>query len=136
MGAEVFLDTNIFVYCFDSENSDKQARAKELVASRNWFVSWQVVQEFSSVALHRFKIPMKPADLSDYIGFRLWPECRVLPSQAIVQHAVSIQGRLGFRFYDSLVIASALAGGAKKLLSEDFQHGQKIGRLEIANPFR
>lgn len=135
MSAEVFLDTNIFVYCFDADNPNKQAVAKKLVGKRDWFVSWQVVQEFSSVALHRFKVPLKPADLSDYIAFRLWPECRVLPSQAIFDQAMSIHGRYGFRFYDCLVLASALAGGAKRLLSEDLQHGQRIGSLEILNPF-
>jgi predicted nucleic acid-binding protein len=135
MSAEVFLDTNIFVYCFDADNPSKQAIAKKLVSKRDWFVSWQVVQEFSSVALHRFKVPLKPADLSDYIAFRLWPECRILPSQAICEQAMSIHGRYGFRFYDCLVLASALAGGAKTLLSEDLQHGQRIGSLEIVNPF-
>jgi predicted nucleic acid-binding protein len=135
MSAEVFLDTNIFVYCFDADNPSKQAIAKKLVSKRDWFVSWQVVQEFSSVALHRFKVPLKPADLSDYIAFRLWPECRILPSQAIFNQAMPIHGRYGFRFYDCLVLASALAGGAKTLLSEDLQHGQRIGSLEIVNPF-
>ncbi len=135
MSAEVFLDTNIFVYCFDSENPTKQAVAKKLVAGRNWFVSWQVVQEFSSVALHRFKVPLKPADLADYIEWRLWPDCRILPSVNIFTQAASIHGRFGFRYYDSLIVASALAGGARKLLSEDLQNGQRIGSLEIRNPF-
>jgi predicted nucleic acid-binding protein len=135
MSAEVFLDTNIFVYCFDADNPSKQAIAKKLVGKRDWFVSWQVVQEFSSVALHRFKVPLKTADLSDYIAFRLWPECRILPSQPIFNQAMSIHGRYGFRFYDCLVLASALAGGAKTLLSEHLQHGQRIGFLEILNPF-
>jgi predicted nucleic acid-binding protein len=98
-------------------------------------VSWQVIQEFSSVALHRFKVPLKSGDLSDYIALRLWPECHILPSQAIFNQAISIHGRYGFRFYDSLVLASALAGGAKTLLSEDLQDGQRIGSLEIVNPF-
>jgi predicted nucleic acid-binding protein len=135
MSAEVFLDTNIFVYCFDADNPSKQAIAKKLVGKRGWFVSWQVVQEFSSVALHRFKVPLKPADLSDYIAFRLWPDCRILPSQPTFNQAMSIHGRYGFRFYDCLVLASALAGGAKTLLSGDLQHGQRIGSLEVLNPF-
>lgn len=136
MSAEVFLDTNIFVYCFDSENPAKQATAKKLVARRDWFVSWQVVQEFSSVALHRFKVPLKPGDLADYVELRLWPTCRILPSQAIFAQATAIHGRFGFRYYDSLIVASALAGAAKMLLSEDLQNGQRIGSLEIVNPFR
>jgi predicted nucleic acid-binding protein len=63
MSAEVFLDTNILVYCFDSTNPEKQKVSKELVARNNWVVSWQVVQEFSSVALHKFRTPLKPDDL-------------------------------------------------------------------------
>jgi len=43
--------------------------------------------------------------------------------------------RYGFRFYDSLIIASALASGATKLLSEDMQHAQRIDSLEFLNPF-
>ncbi|MFZ9965302.1 MAG: PIN domain-containing protein [Terrimicrobiaceae bacterium] len=135
MSAEVFLDTNILVYCFDSTNPKKQNISKELVARKNWIVSWQVVQEFSSVALHKFRTPLKPDDLADYIELRLWPRCRVLPSEAIFQKATTIYNRYGFRFYDSLIIASALASGATKLLSEDMQHGQRIDSLEFLNPF-
>jgi predicted nucleic acid-binding protein len=135
MSAEVFLDTNILVYCFDSTNPEKQNISKELVARNNWVVSWQVVQEFSSVALHKFRTPLKSADLADYIELRLWPRCRVLPSEAILRKAATIHERYGFRFYDSLIIASALASGATTLLSEDLQHGQRIDSLEFLNPF-
>jgi predicted nucleic acid-binding protein len=135
MSAEVFLDTNILVYCFDSTNPEKQNISKELVARNNWVVSWQVVQEFSSVALHKFRTPLKPADLADYIELRLWPRCRVLPSEAILRKAATIHERYGFRFYDSLIIASALASGATTLLSEDLHHGQRIDSLEFLNPF-
>lgn len=136
MSAEVFLDTNIFVYCFDGESAEKQIKAKKIVSSLGWFVSWQVIQEFSSVALHRFKVPIKPPDLADYVEFRMWPCCRVLPTQTIFHKAIEIQGRFGFRFYDSLIVASALGGGAGILLTEDLQDGQRIGSLEIRNPFR
>jgi len=135
MSAEVFLDTNILVYSFDAGSPAKQRKAKELLAGSRWFVSWQVVQEFSSVALHRFEVPLKPGDLSDYLSLKLWPRCRVLPSEVILTKAIAIQARYGFRYYDSLVVASAIAGGAKTLLSEDLQHGQSIDSLTIQNPF-
>ena len=102
MSAEVFLDTNIFVYCFDAQSPEKQAAAKKIVSDPDWFVSWQVLQEFSSVALHRFKVPIKPVDLAEYVEFRLWPNCRVLPSQTVFRQATEIHGRFGFRYYDSL----------------------------------
>ena len=61
MSAEYFLDTNVLVYAFDQTAPEKQARARELLnVDRNWAISWQVVQEFSSVALHRFAKPVSP----------------------------------------------------------------------------
>jgi len=135
MPAEVFLDTNILVYSFDSDSPAKQRKAKEILAGSGWFVSWQVIQEFSSVALHRFKVPLKPQDLSDYISLKLWPHCRILPSEVILTKAIAIHARYGFRYYDSLVVASAIAGCAKTLFSEDLQHGQTIDSLTIWNPF-
>jgi predicted nucleic acid-binding protein len=135
MPAEVFLDTNILVYSFDADSTAKRRKAKELLAGSGWFVSWQVIQEFSSVALHRFKVPLVPEDLSDYLSLKLWPRCRILPSEVILTKALAIHARYGFRYFDSLVVASAVAGGAKTLFSEDLQHGQAIDSLTIQNPF-
>jgi len=135
MPAEVFLDTNILVYSFDADSTAKQRKAKELLAGSGWFVSWQVIQEFSSVALHRFKVPLVPEDLSDHLSLKLWPRCRILPSEVILTKALAIHARYGFRHFDSLVVASAVAGGAKTLFSEDLQHGQSIDSLTIQNPF-
>jgi len=38
-------------------------------------------------------------------------------------------------WYDSLIVASAIEGQCSVLYSEDFQHGQRFGRLGIENPF-
>ena len=40
-----------------------------------------------------------------------------------------------YAFWDSLVIQSAIEGGARWLLSEDLRDGQRIGALAIRNPF-
>jgi len=135
MPAEVFLDTNILVYSFDPGSPAKQRKARELLAGSGWFVSWQVIQEFSSVALHRFEVPLEPRDLSDYLSLKLWPRCRILPSEIILTKAIALHSRYGFRYYDSLVVASAIAGRARTLFSEDLQHGQSIDSLTIRNPF-
>ena len=135
MPAEVFLDTNIVVYSFDSDSPAKQRKAKEILAGSTWFVSWQVIQEFSFVALQRFKVPLKAQDLSDYISIKLWPRCRILPSEVILTKATAIQTRYRIRYYDSLVVASAIAGSARTLFSEDLQHGQTIDSLTIRSPF-
>jgi predicted nucleic acid-binding protein len=135
MPAEVFLDTNILVYCFDAGSPVKQRKAKDLLAGSGWFVSWQVIQEFSFVALHRFKVPLMPRDLSDYVSLKPWPRCKILPSEVLLTKAIAIHARYGFRYDDSLVVESAIAGSAKTLFSEDLQHGQSIDSLTIQNPF-
>lgn len=47
-----------------------------------------------------------------------------------------MQAKQGLAFYDALIVAAALEGGCKRLLTEDLQHGQRIGTLRIENPFR
>ena len=55
----------------------------------------------------------------------------------VVTHtdAVSLARTHGFSFYDSLIIASALAAGCDTLLTEDLQTGRRIEGLTIVNPF-
>ena len=136
MSVDGFLDTNILVYAFDSSNAKKREVARRLIEGKGWWVSWQVVQEFTSVVLHRFSVPLKPKDLGEYLDVAIWPRCRVFPSSEISQEALRLHSATGHRFYDCLILASALASGAKTLFSEDFQHGRKYGSVVVMNPFR
>jgi predicted nucleic acid-binding protein len=136
MRAEVFLDTNVLVYAFDPANPRKQQQARDLIRESGWWISWQVVQEFAHVALHRFAVPLKGKDLADYLEVALWPRCRVFPSPEIFRQALRWHGETGHRIYDCLILASAMACGAKILLSEDFQDGRSYGSVKVLNPFR
>jgi len=66
----------------------------------------------------------------------LVPLWRVQPSPALYAKAMELQQRPGFDFHDSLIVAAALEAGCQRLLSEDLQHGQRIGKLRVENPFR
>jgi len=132
---KVFLDTNVVAYAFDHAAPAKRQRAREIMSSRDWVVSWQVVQEFAHLALHRFAEPMKPADLADYLDLVLWPRCAVLPSPALSRTAVALHVQTQYRYYDSLIVAAAMASGAAVLYSEDLQNGRTMGSLRIENPF-
>ena len=135
MSAEHFLDTNVLGYAFDPTAPAKQQRARELIASTTWVTSWQVIQEFANLALHRFAVPMLPADLDDYLDIVLWPRCVVLPGRALYRQATQFHLTTQYRFYDCLVVASAIASGARILYTEDLQHGRTLGPLTILNPF-
>lgn len=134
-----FLDTNIFVYSFDSKDSRKQRIARGLIKdaldSKKGVISLQVAQEFLNVALKKFERPLTPDDSNTFMSAVLQPMCEVFTDFHLLESALRITRTDSFSFYDSLIVAAAEAAECKVLLSEDFQHGQKIGRLKIENPF-
>ena len=135
-----FLDTNIFVYSFDAGNTHKAKQAtnliREAVTTRMGIVSYQVVQEFFNVALRRFGHPMTQADAEQYLGTVFRPLLAVHSSVALCQEALALFHRYRLGWYDSLLVAAAQAGECEVLYSEDFQAGQKFGKLLVENPFR
>lgn len=135
MNGRVFLDTNVVAYAFDASAPLKRSRARELMAKRDWVVSWQVLQEFSNLALHKFSVRMTPSDLMEFLDLVLWPHCTVFPGPEIYGAATNLHSQTQFRFYDCLIVAAALASGASILLSEDLQEGRVIDGLTIRNPF-
>jgi predicted nucleic acid-binding protein len=134
-----FLDTNIFVYTFDSRSPLKRARANALVAraleTRLGIISYQVVQEFLNVATRKFAKPMRAPEAQLYLARILMPICEVFPGSSLYSEALSISGETQISFYDALIVASAIAGDCRILWTEDLQHGQRIRSVEIRNPF-
>lgn len=131
-----FLDTNIIVYAFDPNEPEKQARARDLIAAdAPWIISWQVVQEFVSVARHRFRVPLEIDYLESLIDLLLAPHSRISPTPALWCAALRIHQATQYRFYDSLIVAAAIESGVRILHSEDLQHGRRFGELTIVNPF-
>jgi len=139
MSGNFFLDTNLFVYSFDVNPPKKARRANELIreaiSTRKGVVSYQVVQEFFSVALRRFVKPMRPEEAEQYLTTVFRPLLVVHSSQALYNEALQVVRRYRFAWYDALIVAGALQAQCGVLYSEDFQHGQRLGELEIRNPF-
>jgi predicted nucleic acid-binding protein len=139
MSARFFLDTNLFVYTFDPNAAAKANKARQLIRraadTGEGIISYQVVQEFFSVALRRFPQVMSMAEAEQYLITVLRPLLAVHSSPAIYFEALRIAEKHRLSWYDSLIIAAALEGQCEKLYSEDFQHGRKIETLRIENPF-
>jgi predicted nucleic acid-binding protein len=140
MSAEYFLDTNILAYCFDRTAVEKRTQALKLVrhalSDGKGIISSQVVQEFLNIALRRFAQPFSPTEAKEYLDLVLMPLCAVYPSTRLYEHAIEIMERWRFSFYDSLIVAAAIEGGCKRLITEDLQDGQTIETVVIENPFR
>ena len=139
MSGRFFLDTNIFAYTFDAAAPAKAKKASQLIRraadTGEGIISYQVVQEFLSVAFRRFAQPMSVAEAEQYLLTVLRPLLAVHSSPAIYFEALRIVEKHRMSWYDSLIVAAALEAQCEKLYSEDFQHGRKIEGLLIENPF-
>jgi len=139
MPARYFLDTNVFVYCFDRRDRRKQARAESLVGQalddHVGIISTQVVQEFLNVSTTKFARPMNRNESRAYLDAVLSPLCEAFPTIALYREALDLCANLGYSFYDALIIAAALEAGCSTLYSEDLQDGQTVRDLKIVNPF-
>ncbi|MGD0731659.1 MAG: PIN domain-containing protein [Terracidiphilus sp.] len=139
MSDRFFLDTNIFVYSFDQRADAKAQTATQLIrqalTTQKGVISFQVVQEFFNVALRRFSQPMKASDAEQYLSTVFRPLLSVHSSQALYAEALQLHARSGVSWYDALILSAAIQARCDLLFTEDLQHGQRFGALQIRNPF-
>jgi len=139
MSDRFFLDTNIFVYSFDQSAAAKAKRARQLIrealTTQKGVISYQVVQEFFNVALRRFSQPMQAADAEQYLSTVFRPLLGVHSSQALYAEALHLHAQSRLSWYDALIVSSALQARCDLLFTEDLQHGQRFGTLQVRNPF-
>ncbi len=127
-----FIDSNIVLYALDMDER-KHDLAWNLLFAKP-VISVQVLNECSNVLSRKRKWPIEQiAETLNSILQFVSMECSDV---ATVRSAWKVKARYGFSYYDSLIIATALAADCTWLYSEDMQHGQVIaGRLTIINPF-
>lgn len=135
MNDKVFIDTNIFIYAWMTDGSNKHAEAKTYLEkqSREIVVSTQIMNELYAVLL---KYNCSDVWIQENLK-KLYADVDVVPiAFPLVEKAWDIRVRLHYSLWDSLVIAAALESDCSVLCTEDLQHGQVIDkRLRIINPF-
>jgi predicted nucleic acid-binding protein len=138
MNDRVFLDTNVFVYLYDSDQPEKQARARALVErlglSDAIVISTQVLQEFYVNVTRKFARQLSADQI--LLATRSLASLRVVEVNVeMVFSAIGLARQFQLSFWDSLILEAALESQCELLLTEDLQHGQRIGSLTIENPF-
>ncbi len=130
----IFLDSNVLLYAYSETDPHKRQIARGLADEHGAVVSTQILSEFANVVLRKFR--MSPPDARQRVA-ELAARCDVIAvTPAVIMDAIRVHERFGFGFFDSQVIAAALAAGATTLYSEDRHHGQTIdGQLRIVSPF-
>ncbi|MEL7465278.1 MAG: PIN domain-containing protein [Pseudomonadota bacterium] len=129
--ADRFLDTNILVYAYAS-NDAKRVACRDLIRAGG-AVSVQALNEYAAVARRKYR--------------HGWPEIELAVaafSSALAVHPITAEtaryarqlaADTGYSIYDALMLAVALENGASAFLSEDLQHGRVVEGMEIRNPF-
>jgi predicted nucleic acid-binding protein len=139
MNDSFFIDTNIFVYSVLLAEQQKRAVALELVdraiSTGKGVVSYQVVQEFFSVAIRHYAQPMSLAECEEYLSTIFRPLLAIHSSQSLYVAALDLTRRYSLSWYDSLIVAAALEADCRILYTEDLQHGQQFQKLRVVNPF-
>jgi predicted nucleic acid-binding protein len=131
--AERFFDTNVLLYLLSG--NEEMANRAEAELSEGGKVSVQVLNEFASVATRKLRMAMP--EVREILA-AIRSLCSVIPlDEQTHDLGISLAERYQFAVYDSMIVAAALIGGCKVILSEDMQDGQIIDRrLRIRNPFR
>ncbi|MBV8512861.1 MAG: PIN domain-containing protein [Xanthobacteraceae bacterium] len=132
MSAKPFLDTNIIVYAF-STNDPRSRKAVALIEGGG-VISVQVLNEFVHV-LRRKQGRDWPEIIEALDVLRILLDAPTPLTDELHAGAVNIARRHNFSIYDSLIVAAAQHTGCAVLYSEDLQHNQRLDQLTIRNPF-
>jgi predicted nucleic acid-binding protein len=134
----VFIDTNILIYAHYPETGKKFDIATDIVGTL-WregtgVLSTQVLQEFYRATTQKMKPAMPHQQAREVVAdYSQW--CSVKTDTQLLISASLLHERHNMQWWDALVIEGAMRSGAKTLLSEDMQHGQRFGELTVRNPF-
>jgi predicted nucleic acid-binding protein len=129
--ADSFFDTNVLLYLL-SKDEAKADRAEALLGSGGT-ISVQVLNEFASVASRKLAMPI--SEIREVLS-TVRAVCAVKPLDIETHElALDLAERKKFSIYDGLIVTAAVRAGCTVLYTEDLQHGQMIGKLEIQNPF-
>ncbi len=137
MTADRFLDTNILLYAGSQAPADASKRviAAKLVASLDFALSTQVVQEYISNALRNKELGLSELNVQALLDSL--DAVPVLPvSVPLIRRAWSLRSFHPLSHWDATIVAAAQELGCHTLYSEDLTHGQNYDGVTVINPFR
>ena len=130
-----FIDTNIWLYAFlDTGEAEKSSRAKEILAQTEPVLSVQVINEICVNLIKKAGFTEEQISQLVEALYEKYPIVEM--DEGILLDASQLRQEYALSFWDSMVVACALAANAQILYSEDMQNGLLIREtLEIKNPF-
>lgn len=132
-----FVDTNLFVYAYDSSAGRKREVARDLISglwdSREGCASIQVLQEFFVNITRKVPEPLSVRDAATLVeDLSAWTIHT--PGPRDVLSAIEFHERMDVSFWDAMILTSARSLGCQVLYSEDLNAGQGYDGVRVENP--
>ncbi len=134
--ARFSLDTNILVYAVDRDGGERHSRSVELVgraARRDCVLTLQALAEFFHATTR--KGLLTPSQAGDFV--RDWLEVFEVASanEAALVDAMNAVDEHRLSFWDALLWATTRQVGCSAVVTEDMQHGRRLGGVAFIDPF-
>ena len=129
-----FIDTNIWLYAFlDTGEEEKSSRAKEILTQTEPILSVQVINEICVNLIKKAGFTEEQISQLVEALYEKYPIVEM--DEGILLDASQLRQEYALSFWDSMIVACALAADAQILYSEDMQDGLVVREtLKIKNP--
>lgn len=138
MSVRCFVDTNILVYAHDQGAGLKFERATILVeqlwSEMRGVISTQILQELYISLRRKVSRPLSVSEAQAVVrDFCAWDV--IINNRESVLRAISLEARYQLSFWDGLILQAAQQAETELLYTEDLNHGQRYGTVQVINPF-
>jgi len=138
MKDKIFVDSNIWIYLFTSDDVSKNEIARNFIADNAakgniLVISYQVINEVGAVLKRKKKFNEEKIQ---FVVDTMLDLCVIQDfSREIIIKASILRDKMLVSYWDSIIISTAIQSGCQSLTSEDLQNGQKIQGITIVNIF-
>ena len=133
----IFIDSNIWLYALlPQQSAAKLSISQSLIQTNqpNIAMSSQVVIEVTANLIRKGNF--NETQITKFIEDSYRDYLVMDVSEKILVHASELRRGYSFSYFDSMIVAAALATNSTTLYTEDMQDGLVVGdQLTIVNPF-
>ena len=140
MNDRFFVDTNLLVYAYDRAAGSKHNLAvqlfQDIFSTGTGVISTQVLQELAVCLRRKVTRRLSSPEIQRVISElqREWEIVVNVPESIL--GALRLEDHLQISFWDALIVQAALTSSSTILYSEDLNHGQTYGAVQVINPFK
>jgi predicted nucleic acid-binding protein len=131
------IDTNVWLYRYDTRDPAKQAVAKQLIDQvRPLMLLWQVGCEFIAASRKLAAVGFTEQHAWAALAqMQSIVQAVILPDPQLWGETQTLQGLYSLSFWDSLLVAACLRVNLRTLYTEDMGAPRTIQGLSLVNPF-